>query len=425
MNARCLSLILLLLLCAVPLAAAGGMAKVYLSPAEASWKTGQTVQVKVMYDNNLNPIARDISLYLDWNAEMLRYESCDFKVGHSTVAGLLSSHELNLMVGDFTDGYKNGDYPLAVLTFTVIGPGDTPIALRVARLNDMDGKPATFVTGKGMYSIAGDAVANPGTVATPRATTLPASGVPPVIVVTPGSAYTLLPTVPQGTVYQPVGAVTTLQPVRPVVTAYPALVGGAPGWPVLTPGATIPTPYPTTVTVETTIPTPMPTTVVATTLPTTEVTTVPTTTVQTTFPTPTPEPTTEPTTEATTAGPIAYQTGNPGFSYGIPINDTPTPEETLTPERTLPSPLSAGSNLTEDPAAEWPEDGIPTVTATPYVRSTLAPMVVNNSSAAADSATGGSGFGDAWMMVLAAIAGVALVGLGVVYVRRERNDGWL
>ena len=32
MNTRCLSLILLLLLCAVPLASAGGMAKVYLSP---------------------------------------------------------------------------------------------------------------------------------------------------------------------------------------------------------------------------------------------------------------------------------------------------------------------------------------------------------------------------------------------------------
>ena len=97
----------------------------------------------------------------------------------------------------------------------------------------------------------------------------------------------------------------------------------------------------------------------------------------------------------------------------------------MTPERTLPSPLSNATNLTEEPLAEWPEEVTPTVTSTPYVRHTLAPMVVNNSSAAAVSATGGSGFGDAWMMVLAAIAGVALVGLGVVYVRRERNDGWL
>lgn len=425
MNTRCLSLILLILLCAVPLASAGGMAKVYLSPAEASWKTGQTVQVKVMYDNNLNPVAKDISLYFDWNAEMLKYESCDFKVGRSTVAGLLSSHELNMMVGDFTNGYKNGDYPLAVLTFKVIGPGDTPIMIKVARLNDMDGKPATFVTGKGMYSISGDAVANPGTVATPRPTTLPAAGQPTVIVVTPGSTYTLIPTLPQAGAYQTVAAATTLPPVQPVATAYPAQVGGAPAWPVLTPGATIPTPYPTTVTVETTLPTPMPTTVVTTTVPTTEPTTVPTTTVRTTFPTPTPEPTTEPTTEATTLSPIAYQTGNIGVSYGIPVNDTPTPEETPTPERTLPSPLSNATNLTEEPLAEWPEEVTPTVTSTPYVRHTLAPMVVNNSSAAAVSATGGSGFGDAWMMVLAAIAGVALVALGVVYVRRERDDGWL
>lgn len=421
MNTRCLSLILLLLLCAVPLASAGGMAKVYLSPAEASWKTGQTVQVKVMYDNNLNPIARDISLYFDWNAQMLRYESCDFKVGHSTVAGLLSSHELNVMVGDFTDGYKNGDYPLAVLTFTVIGPGDTPIEIRVARLNDMDGKPATFVTGKGTYSISGDTVANPGTVATPRSTTLPAAGQPTVIVVTPGVPFSMIPTIQQSGAYQPVAAATTLPPVQAVATTFPTLVGGAPGWPVLTPGATIPTPYPTTVTVETTIPTPLPTTVVTTTVPTTVPTTEPTTTVLTTFPTPTPEPTTE----VTTVSPIAYQTGNLGVSYGIPINDTPTPEETPLPERTLPSPLSSGTNLTEDPVADWPEYGTPTVTATPYVRSTLAPMVVNNSSAAAASATGGSGFGDAWMMVLAAVAGVALVALGVVYVQRKRDDGWL
>ncbi len=87
MNTRCISLILLLLCFTVPLASAGGMAKIYLSPAEASWKTGQEVQVKVMFDNNLNPVARDISLYFDWNAEMLKYESTEFKVGHTTTAG--------------------------------------------------------------------------------------------------------------------------------------------------------------------------------------------------------------------------------------------------------------------------------------------------------------------------------------------------
>ncbi len=424
MNTRCLSLILLLLLCAVPLASAGGMAKIYLSPAEASWKTGQTVQVKVMYDNNLNPVAKDISLYFDWNAEMLKYESCDFKVGHSTVAGLLSSHELNMMVGDFTDGYKNGEYPLAVLTFKVIGPGDTPIMIRVARLNDMDGNPVKFVVGKGMYSIAGDAVANPGTVATSRPTTLPVAGQPTVIVVTPGSTYTLIPTIPQATAYQPVAAATTLPLVQPVATAYPAQVGGAPGWPVLTPGATVPTPFPTTI--ETTFPTPMPTTAVTTTVPTTEPTTVPTTTVRTTFPTPTADPTTEPTTEVTTVSPIAYQTGNLGVSYGIAVNDTPEANETPTPERTLPSPLANVSNLTEEPTEEWPLDETPTVTQTLFVvRGTPTKSVINNTSAALVEPTGSSGFGDAWMLALAAVAGVALVALGMVFVRRNRDDGWL
>lgn len=411
MNTRCLSLILLLLCCAVPLASAGGMAKVYLSPADASWKTGQTVQVKVMFDNNLNPVAKDISLYFDWNAEMLKYESCDFKVGHSTVAGLISSHELNVMVGEFTTGYPRGEYPLAVLTFKVIGPGDTPIVLKVARLNDMDGKPVAFVAGKGAYSISGDAVANPGTVATPRPTTQPAVGQPTVIVVTPG-VYTLIPTVAQPAAQQPVAAATTLPPVQPAQTAQ---VGGAPGWPVMTFGATIPTPYPTMI--ETTVPTTVPTAVITTTVPTT---TVPTTTVRTTFPTPTAEPTTEETTVATTASPIAYQTGNLGVSAGIPIYDTPTPNETPTVERTLPSPLANASSLTEEPTEEWPQDETPTVTATPFVRSTLKSSAVNNSSAAA--APGGSGFGDAWMIMLAAVAGVALVALGVVTVRRNRDD---
>lgn len=407
MNTRCLSLILLLLCCAVPLASAGGMAKIYLSPAEASWKTGQTVQVKVMYDNNLNPVAKDISLYFDWNAEMLKYESTEFKVGHTTVAGLLSSHELNMLLGEFTNGYPKGDYPLAVITFKVIGPGDTPLLIKVARLNDMDGKPASFVAGKGAYSITGDAVANPGTV-TARPTTQPVAGQPTVIVVTPATTYTLIPG----------AARTTLPPVVPVQTV-PA--GGAPGWPVMTFGATIPTPYPTTI--ETTPPTAIPTQVV-TTLPTTIPVTFPTTTARTTFPTPTAEPVTVETTvatSATTASQIASQTGNLGVSGGIPIYDTPTPLETPTVERTLPSPLANGSSLTAEPTEAWPLDQTVTTLPTPYVRSTLMSSAINNTSVAV-AAPGGSGFGDAWMVVLAAIAGVAIVALGVVTIRRNRDD---
>jgi hypothetical protein len=364
-----------------------------------------------MFDNNLNPVARDISLYFDWNAEMLKYESTEFKVGNTVKAGLLSSHELNMLFGDFTDGYKNGDYPLAVITFKVIAPGDTPILIKVARVNDMEGNPVKFVASKGMHSISGDAIKNPGTVATPMPTTA-AGG---VIVVTPATTYTLIPTIAQPAAQQPIVVATTLPPAQ---TLYPAQVGGAPGWPVLTAGATIPTPYPTTI--ETTVPTAVPT--VATTVETTVPTTVPTT-VRTTFPTAT--PTTEETTvatTATTARQIAYQTGT-GYSAGIPIYDTPTVNETPTTLRTLPQPLPYGANLTEEPTEEWPLDETPTVTQTLYiVRGTPTKSVVNNTSALAASATGGSGFGDAWMYALAAIAGVGLVALGVVVIRRGRDD---
>lgn len=410
MNTRCLSLILLLLCCTVPLASAGGMAKIYLSPAEASWKTGQEVQVKVMFDNNLNPVAKDISLYFDWNAEMLKYESTEFKVGHSTTAGLLSSHELNMLLGDFTNGYKNGDYALAVMTFKVIAPGDTPILVKVARMNNMDGKPVTFSASKGAYSITGAAVANTGTVATPRPTTQTPGG---ATVVTPATTYTLIPGITQ-----PVAATTTLPPVQP------AQVGGAPGWPVMTYGATIPTAVSTTI--ETTFPTVIPTTVVTTTVPTT----VPTTTVRTTWPTPTAEPitfeTTWPTATETTASPIAYQTGNLGYSAGIPIYDTPTPEATPnatpTPAFTLPSPIANTSNLTDDSAGAFPLDTTPTTVPTLFIRTTATTKsAVNNSSDSLASA-GTSLVGDAWMIALAALAGVVIVALGVVTIRRSRDD---
>lgn len=410
MNVRYLSLILLLLCCAVPLASAGGMAKFYFSPAEASWKTGQTVTVKLMYDNNLNPVARDISLYLDWNSEMLKYEGTEFKVGNTVKAGLLSSHELNLLFGEFTNGYPKGDYPLAVLSFKVIAPGDTPILIRVARLNNMEGQPATFATGKGAYSITGDAVKNPGTVAvtTPPTTTPGNPG--GVIVVTPAATYTPIPTVPTAA---PVGTIGTVATTIPAVfyTAQPASGGGAPGWPVLTPGARIPTPEPTTV--ETTIVTTVPTTV-----PTTEPTTVPTTV-----------PTTRATTTATTvSNNIGIQGGNAIQPHGIAIEENATVTATPTVNRTLPSPLANASNITAETTAAWPADttASPTLFIVRGNRTTAAtttPAVVNNSSAVAASA-GGAGFGDAWMIVLAAVAGIAIVALGVVTMRRGRDD-WL
>ena len=112
-----------------------------------------------------------------------------------------------------------------------------------------------------------------------------------------------------------------------------------------------------------------------------------------------------------------------GVSAGIPIYDTPTVNETPTTLRTLPQPLPHDANLTEEPTEEWPFDETPTVTQTLFVvRGTPTKSVVNNTSALAASATGGSGFGDAWMYALAAIAGVGLVALGVVVIRRGRDD---
>ncbi|MGD9936562.1 MAG: cohesin domain-containing protein [Methanoregulaceae archaeon] len=438
MKSRCLPFILLLLCCMVSITAAGGMAKISVSPSEANWKTGQSVEVKVMFDNNLNPLAKDISIYFDWNPEMLKYEGCNFKVGRSTVAGLLSSHELNMMLGDFTNGYPRGSYPLAVLKFKVIGPGDTPILVRIVHLNDMDGNTVKFVTGKGMYSITGDTVAKPTTISTTVASTYnPPAGQPTVIIVTPGT-FTPIPTIPPSVVSPPPVLPTTYQApivVQPVQQSTIAS-GGVPAWPQLTPGATPPTPIPTTITtsVPTTIPSPMPTTVVTTvlttlplrvftTLPTrtqvtVESTTVPSTTVTTVTPTPTATPELTWTPIPTTPGQIAYQTG---------VVQTPTQEETPaeTPsvDRTLPSPLGGAPNWTDDEldeeSADWPVDETPTVDGAFGGRVTSSP-VINNTTAAIG--TPGSIFGSAWMMALAAIAGIALVALGVVAVRRTRED---
>lgn len=442
MRSRCLPFILLLLCCTVSLVAAGGMAKISVSPSEANWKTGQSVEVQVMFDNNLNPLAKDISLYFDWNPEMLKYEGCDFKVGRSTVAGLLSSHELNVMVGDFTNGYAKGSYPLAVLKFKVIGPGDTPILVRIARLNDMDGNSVKFVAGKGMYSITGETVAKTTTIPTSAASTYnPPAGQPTVIVVTPGT-FTPIPTVQPSVVSPPAVLPTTYQApiVIPPVQQNTVSPGGLPAWPQITPGATPPTPVPTiiTATQPTTIPTPMPTTVVTTvlttlpprvftTLPTRtqatfESTTVPTTTTTTTTTTVIPTTTATPemtwTPITTTPGQIAYQTG---------VVQTPTPEETPeeTPsvERTIPSPLGGAPNWTDDEvdeeSADWPVDETPTVAGAFGGRMTTSP-VINNTTTAIGNV--GSIFGSAWMMALAAIAGISLVAIGVVAVRRTRED---
>ncbi|HOV68676.1 MAG TPA: hypothetical protein PLI31_10005, partial [Methanoregulaceae archaeon] len=68
---------------------------------------------------------------------------------------------------------------------------------------------------------------------------------------------------------------------------------------------------------------------------------------------------------------------------------------------------------------DWPVDETPTVAGAFGGRMTTAP-VGNNTSATVGAVS--SIFGGAWMMVLAGITGIALVALGIVAVRRTRED---
>jgi hypothetical protein len=104
------------------------------------------------------------------------------------------------------------------------------------------------------------------------------------------------------------------------------------------------------------------------------------------------------------------------------VNETPTVNATPTPYLTLPSPLGNTSNLTEEPTVPWPINTTPTAYPTFTFRTTVTRSTINNTSAAVDSA--GSIVGDAWLVALAAVAGVALVAGGVVVMRRNRDD-WL
>ncbi|NLX48298.1 MAG: hypothetical protein GXY82_00155 [Methanospirillum sp.] len=429
MNPRYLSVLLLLLVCAVPVASAGGMAKVYLSPDRADFKTGQNIQIKVMLDNNLEPLAKDISIYLDWNPQKLQYKDCAFKVGNTTVAGLISSHELNLLMADFKNGYRKGDYPLAVLTFTTVGPGSADILLKVGRLIDMDGKPVKIATGTGTYTIAGETAKGSGTavptartttVTTRTTTTTRAPGQPTVIIVTPASR-TPLPTMPTGTRGLPVAPVTTLPPVIPIqpaytdpptVPVYQTVIATTMPTRLPTIATAPPTPLPTIPTVPTTLPTTVPTT-----LPTTDPTSIPTTAFTTD---PTTVPTTAPTLEATTVW-----TPNPATYANETITARPTPVTWPTPTagETLPSPLEENENLTDRPALEpvvtWPGDGV--ATTLPAATHGTEPGVNNTS---VDISLSGSLLDGIWKLVLAGTLGVILVAIGVIAVRRSRDD-WL
>ena len=130
--------LLLLALCCVPAASAGGMVKFHI-PAVENAKVGDTVTVTLYNDNNLNPATGDLSLYLDWNMEVLKYESSTFKQGRTTNAALVGLHNLNILAADTTNGLPQGDQPLIVMKFKVIGPGFTPIVMKVASIHDITG----------------------------------------------------------------------------------------------------------------------------------------------------------------------------------------------------------------------------------------------------------------------------------------------
>jgi len=135
---RSLLIIGLLMLGCVTMASAGGMAMFKLASPE-NVNTGDVVTATIVMDNNLNPVASDISLVVDWDSSVLQYQKTDFQVGNTTSTELYGTHTLEMMFGDFTKGYKNGEYDIAVITFVAIGPGETAPKVRVQRMNDLEG----------------------------------------------------------------------------------------------------------------------------------------------------------------------------------------------------------------------------------------------------------------------------------------------
>ncbi len=181
-------------------------------PAVENAKVGDTVTVTLYNDNNLNPPAGDLSIYLDWNMEVLKYESSTFKQGRTTAADIVGLHNLNVMAADTTNGFPQGDNPLIVMKFKVIGPGYTPIVIKVDSITDTTGAniASKAVVGNGAVTATGTAL--PTTTGTTGATTVATTG--------PVQTFTPLPTT------LPVSATTTGAVANPV-TAIPVSSGPA------------------------------------------------------------------------------------------------------------------------------------------------------------------------------------------------------
>ncbi len=186
-------------------------------PAVENAKVGDTVTVVLYNDNNLTPPTGDLSIYLDWNMEVLKYESSTFKQGRTTAADIVGLHNLNIMAADTTNGFPQGDNPLIEMKFKVIGPGYTPIVIKVASITDTTGAniASKAVVSNGAVTATGTALKTTGTTGvTTGATTVATTGAV--------QTFTPLPTT------VPVSGVTTSAVANPV-TAVPVVSGPGDG----------------------------------------------------------------------------------------------------------------------------------------------------------------------------------------------------
>ncbi|MEN6342919.1 MAG: hypothetical protein ABFC89_10225, partial [Methanospirillum sp.] len=133
------------------------------------------------------------------------YESSTFKQGHTTAADIVGLHNLNILAADTANGFPQGDNPLIEMKFKVIGPGYTPIVMKVASLHDTTGADilAKAVVKNGAVTATG--TAPPKTTGTTPATVT--TTVPGVTVVTPITTLTPITIATTSAVVNPVRAV--------------------------------------------------------------------------------------------------------------------------------------------------------------------------------------------------------------------------
>jgi hypothetical protein len=183
------------------------MVKFHVSPI-ADPKVGQTVTATIYNDNNLAPKEGDVVLMLDWNIEVITFESAEVLQGHTTNAELVTKHNLEIRAADTVNGLPNGDGALATVTFRIVGPGFTPIVVDVRSLTDVAGGDITSraVAKNGAVTATGTATTTaPTTAPTTVATTVASATMPvPVVTISPPSPVTVIATP---------GAVVTVEPV--------------------------------------------------------------------------------------------------------------------------------------------------------------------------------------------------------------------